>query len=75
MMDLTLVVADIVLSIVLLILGIVLVRNVSRGAGYKLIFFRLEKVTKKEIQEKIKDQIEILKAKEKINQIVKEAIA
>lgn len=75
MMDFTLIVADIVLSIVILIFGIVIVRKVSRWAGYKLIFFRLEKVTKKEIQEEIKDQIEILKAKEKINKIVREAIA
>ena len=66
MLNLTFAVLDITLAIILLFLGTILMPKIANHFGYKLIVFRVEKITQEEIYERIKSDLESLKTTEEI---------
>ncbi len=64
-LDLTLVVLDIFISIVLIVMAIVFIPKLANRFGVKLTIFKVEKLTKKEQLNNLADEKELLKAREK----------
>jgi len=64
MMELSFLALDIFLSAVLLILMVFFLPKLAGNLGFKIIFLKIEKKTKEEILLSIKEEIELLSAKQ-----------
>jgi len=64
MMELSFLALDIFLSAVLLILMVFFLPKLAGNLGFKIIFLKIEKKTKEEILLSIKEEIELLIAKQ-----------